>query len=200
MYRYIDRIAMVSSGGHNFTPASQEVMEWMNKIQEWNPKYFTLSHIPVKYRTFVSKFLRRVIIARMAESPDLASAYHRKLREAYETEEKLRDAEVVSRSEEHLARLLDEVESKLSESTYLTGDEFSLADVMLIPVLARLSLLDLEETYIISRPNIAEYWFMVKQRPSYKKVIGRYFDGWRRQNMLIKTWCYLRVRTMLRRY
>ncbi|KAL3504288.1 hypothetical protein ACH5RR_034129 [Cinchona calisaya] len=198
--KYIERIALVSSGGDDATLSSQEVMEWMNKIQEWDPNYFTLFHIPVKYRVFVSKFLRRVIIARMAESPDLASAYHRKLREAYETEEKLRNAEVLRRSEEHLARLLDEVETKLGETSYLIGEEFTLADVMLIPVLARLVLLNLEESYINSRPNLVEYWNMVKQRPSYKKVIGRYFDGWRRHNTLMRTWCFLQIRNMLQRY
>lgn len=198
--KYIERIALVSSGGGDVALSSQEVMEWMNKIQEWDPTHFTLSHVPVKYRVFVSKFLRRVIIARMAESPDLASAYHRKLREAYETEEKLRNAEVLRRSEENLIKLLDEVETKLGETSYLVGEEFTLADVMLIPVLARLVLLNLEEHYINCRPNIVEYWKMVKKRPSYKKVIARYFDGWKRHKTLLRTWCFLHIRSVLRRY
>lgn len=198
--QYIERIAMVSSGGANLIVSSREVVEWMHKIQEWNPKFFTLSHVPEKYRMFVSKFVRRVVIARMAESPDLASAYHRKLRDAYETEDKLRNLEVLRRNEEHLARLLDEVEAKLSETSYLAGDEFTLADVMLIPVLARLVLLKLEDEYINSRPNVAEYWSVVQQRPSYKKVIGRYFNGWNRYKTLIKTWCFVRIRSALKRY
>lgn len=172
----------------------------MQKIQEWNPKFFTLSHIPEKYRLSVSKFIRRVIIARMAESPDLASAYHRKLKDAYETEDKLKDPEVIKRSKEHLIRLLDEVETRLKETAYLGGAEFSMADVMLIPVLARLVLLNLEDEYISSRPNIAKYWVLVQQRPSHRKVIGKYFNGWRKYKTLIKTWCFVRFRTLLRRY
>nr|GMD85213.1 glutathione S-transferase TCHQD [Ipomoea batatas]GMD94172.1 glutathione S-transferase TCHQD [Ipomoea batatas]GME03160.1 glutathione S-transferase TCHQD [Ipomoea batatas] len=199
--QYIERIAeKVSSGGIDLNVSNQEVVEWMHKIQEWDPKYFTLYHVPVKYRLYVSKFLRRVIIARMAECPDLASSYHRKLREAYETEEKLGNAEVVRRSEEHLVKLLDEVEGKLSEASYLTGEEFSLADVMLIPILARLEVLNLELEFINTRPNLSDYWAVVKQRPSYKKVIGRYFDGWKRQKTLLKTWCFVQVRSMLQRY
>lgn len=172
----------------------------MHKIQEWNPKYFTLSHVPVHYRMFVSKFIRRVIIARMAEAPDLASSYHSKLRTAYETEEKLRNAEVLKHSEEDLVKLLDEVETKLSATLYLAGEEFSLADVMLIPLLARLVLLKLEDKYINNRPHIMEYWHVVQQRASYQKVIGMYFSGWRRQKTLMKTWCFLRIRSMLKRY
>ncbi|XP_009591544.1 glutathione S-transferase TCHQD isoform X1 [Nicotiana tomentosiformis] len=199
--QYIERIAeKVSSGGNNLNLSSREVVEWMHKIQEWDSMYFTLFHVPDKYRLYVSKFLRRVIIARMAESPDLASAYHCKLRDAYDTDDKLKNADVLRRCEDHLVRLLDEVEVKLGETSYLAGEEFSLADVVLIPVLARLQLLNLEDEYINSRPNTADYWMLVKQRPSYKKVIGRYFDGWKRRKTLLKTWCFIRIRSMLRKY
>ncbi|XVF39251.1 hypothetical protein PTKIN_Ptkin01aG0020300 [Pterospermum kingtungense] len=197
---YIERIAVVSVGNHGIAFSSEEVIEWMRKVQEWNPKYFTLSHIPNKYRLFASKFIRKVVIARMAESPGLASAYHSKLREAYETEEKLKNPDVQKRSKDHLVQLLDEVETKLNETTYLVGDEFTMADVMLIPVLARLVLLNLEDEYINCRPNIAEYWSLVQKRPSYKKVIGKYFNGWRKRKTLMKTWCILHIRNWLKRY
>lgn len=198
--QYIERIATVSSGGGDIVISDEDTLDWMKKIQEWDTKFFLLSHVPEKYRLFVSKFFRRVVIARMADSPDLASSYHRKLREEYETEEKLGNAEVLRRSEEQLVRILDDVEKKLSETSYLMGEEFTMGDIMLIPVLARLELLSLENEYINSRPNIVEYWSMVKQRPSYKKVIGRYFNGWRRYKTLFKTWCFLQIRSLLRRY
>lgn len=198
--QYIERIAAVSSIGDDKNLSTREVLEWMHKIQEWNPKYFTLSHVPEKHRLHVSKFIRQVIIARMAEFPDLASAYHLRLRHEYDTEEKLKDPEVIRRSEEHLVRLLDEVETQLNDTPYLAGDEFTMADVMLIPILARLELLKLENEYIYTRPNIAEYWKMVQQRPSYKRVIGKYFDGWRRQKTLTKTWCFIHMRSLLKKY
>lgn len=200
IFRYIERISLVSSGADDMSLSSREVVEWMQRIQQWNPEYFTLAYVPEKYRLYISKFRRRVIIARMAESPDLASAYHRKLKEAYETEDKLKNPGVVEQSKEHLVRLLDEVETKLNETTYLAGEEFTMADVMLIPLLSRLVLLDLEEEYISCRPNIADYWVLVQQRPSYKMVIGKYFNGWRRYKTLIKTWCFVRMRSLLRRY
>lgn len=196
----MERIAVVSSGGDNVAFSTREVIEWMQKIQEWNSKYFTLLHIPEKYRNYVSKFIRRVVIARMAESPDLAGAYHRKLKEAYEMEEKLKNPDTLKREKEHLIRLLDEVETQLNETAYLAGEEFTMADVMFIPLLGRLALLNLEEEHIRNRPNIAEYWILVQQRPSYKKVIGKHFNGWRRYKTLMKTWFLVRARTMLRRF
>ncbi|PRQ19559.1 putative glutathione transferase [Rosa chinensis] len=74
--------------GRNMNASSQSncntpVTEWMDRIQQWNPKFFTLDHIPDKYFRSVSKFLRRVVMARMEESPDLAGAYHGKLQEVY---------------------------------------------------------------------------------------------------------------------
>ncbi|QHO29956.1 Glutathione S-transferase TCHQD [Arachis hypogaea] len=145
--QYIERIAVVSAGSENISTSGREVIEWMQKIQEWDPKFFSLSHIPEKYRIYVSKFIRRVVIAHVAR-----------------------------RSEEHLVRLLDEVERQLGETPYLAGQDFTMADVVLIPVLARLVLLDLEKVYITNRPNIAEYWVLVQQRPSYKKVIVHEFE------------------------
>ncbi|KAK9162422.1 hypothetical protein Syun_003324 [Stephania yunnanensis] len=198
--QYIERVTIVSSGFERNLISSREVTDWMHKIQSWNPKYFTLSHIPEKYRVFVSKFIRRVVIARMAESPDLASVYHSKLKEAYETEDNMKNSDLLRQSEEELVQLLDEVEIQLSATTYLAGEQFTMADVMLIPVLARIALLDLEEEYIGSRPKIVEYWNLVTKRPSYKVVIGKYFSGWRKYKTLLKTWFFVHVRHLLKKY
>ncbi|KAF9625532.1 hypothetical protein IFM89_023843 [Coptis chinensis] len=108
----------------------------------------------------------------MAESPDLASVYHLKLKDAYE------DPDALKESEEQLVQLLGEVELQLNETYYLVGDEFSMVDVMLIPLLALIELLGLEVDYIVNRPKIAEYWLLVKQRPSYKALIGNLFGLW----------------------
>lgn len=198
--RYIERVATVSFIGDNIKESTEEIIEWMDKIQAWTPKIFTLSHVPANHCIQVSRFIRQVVIARMAESPDLASAYHQKLREAYETEENLRNQEVIRQSKEHLIKLLDEADEKLSHTAHLGGEEFSMADVMFIPLLARLAILDLEDEYINSRSNIAEYWVMAKQRPSYKKVIGRYFSGWRKYKTLIRTWGFVKIRSLLKKY
>ncbi|KAK8948587.1 Glutathione S-transferase TCHQD [Platanthera zijinensis] len=198
MFRYIERVAVSLNGGDS--TISEEIMLWMQQIEEWNPKFFTLSHVPNKYRLFISKFVRRVVIARMAEAPDIASVYHVKLREAYETEDKLKDPDIVKQSVEKLTALLDEAETRLKETKYLAGDEFTLADSMFIPLLVRLTLLNLEKEFIFVRPRLAEYHNIVKQRSSYKVVIGRYFSGWRKYKTLMKTICFLCIRNMFRKY
>ncbi|KAJ0973191.1 hypothetical protein J5N97_021150 [Dioscorea zingiberensis] len=197
--QYIDRLAVSLSGEVNVS-GEEKIIEWMQKIDGWNPKMFTLSHIPDKYRKFVSKFIRRVIIARMAESPDLASSYHMKLRDAYETEDKLKDPDTVQESEEKLVRILDDAEMQLNETKYIAGEEFTLADSMFVPVLVRITLLNHEEEYINCRPNITAYYKLVKHRASYKVVIGKHFSGWRKHRMLLKTLCFICIRILFRGY
>jgi hypothetical protein len=71
---------------------------------------------------------------------------------------------------------------------------------MFIPILARITLLDLHEEYISCRPRVLEYHTLVKQRHSYKVVIGKYFNGWKKYHTLFKTSFFLCVRTLFRKY
>ncbi|TQE06828.1 hypothetical protein C1H46_007545 [Malus baccata] len=56
-----------------------------------------------------------------AQAADLAPAYRTKLDQVYETEDKLKDPAVLKQNKEQLIRLLDQVETKLNESAYLTS-------------------------------------------------------------------------------
>ncbi|KAH9326596.1 hypothetical protein KI387_006774, partial [Taxus chinensis] len=174
------------------------MLAWMQKIDGWNPKLFTLSNIPHKYILFFSRFKRRVVIARMAQSPDLANKYHLKLRETYATEEQLKDQDSVNQSIEQLIVLLDDAETQLTESEFLAGKEFSMADAMFVPILARIELLDKENEYIGSRTHLLDYWNRVKQRPSYGAVIGKYFSGWRKYKTFISTYSRVWIRNLFK--
>ncbi|XP_074560648.1 glutathione S-transferase TCHQD [Curcuma longa] len=196
--QYIENLSVSLNGEDN--PTNTMVTEWIERIDLWSPKIFTLAHVPEKYRLFVSKFVRRVVIARMVQAPDLASVYHLKLREAYGTEEKLKNPENLKQSEEKLCHLLDDAEIQLGITKYLAGEDYTMADSMFIPVLARIVLLDLEEEFITCRPNVSAYYNMVKKRPSFKKVIAKYFQGWRKYKTLLRTWCFLHIRDLFRRY
>jgi len=136
----------------------------------------------------------------MAESPDFAREYHLKLRDAYATEEQLKDQDAVNQSKEQLINLLDDADNQLAESTYLLGEEFSMADAMFVPILARIEVLNKGDEYISSRTHLSDYWIRVKKRPSYHAVIGKYFSGWRKFRTLYSTYCVVWVRNLFRRY
>lgn len=112
----------------------------------------------------------------------------------------MRDLDTVQESEEKLIRLLDDAEMQLEETRYIAGDEFTLADTMFVPVLVRITLLNLEEEYINCRPKVMEYYQLVKHRNSYKVVIGKYFSGWRKHRTILKTLCFICIRSLFRAY
>lgn len=72
---------------------------------------------------------------------------------------------------EHAGRMLDIVESRLSESPYLVGREFTLADLCYMPYLQGLS--GARSAPILhARPNIVAWWEKLRTRPSWLRVMG----------------------------
>lgn len=179
---------------------NERMLTWMQRINGWKPKLFTLSHIPHKYIQFFSRFNRQVAIARMAKNPDLANKYHLKLRDAYATEEQLKDQEAVNQSKTQLINLLDDAEIQLAESDFLAGSAFSMADAMFVPILGRIELLNMENELINSRKHILDYWNRVKKRRSYNTVIGKFFSGWKKYIILCSTYTSVWIRDQFKRY
>ncbi|KAM1774463.1 hypothetical protein ACFX1R_045863 [Malus domestica] len=50
--QYVERIWLVSSGEENIASSGGEVAAWMHRIKQWNPNFFTLSHIPKRHRDY----------------------------------------------------------------------------------------------------------------------------------------------------
>jgi glutathione S-transferase len=58
-------------------------------------------------------------------------------------------------------------------SDWLVQDMFSLAEINLAPMVARLEYLQLLDMWLDQRPDVAAWWHRVKERPSYQsEVIG----------------------------
>ncbi|KAH9326209.1 hypothetical protein KI387_006387, partial [Taxus chinensis] len=99
MIQYIDSVKEPLGGA---AVDRDKMLEWMKWIDRWNPKLFTLSHVPRKYRLFFSRFQRRAAITRMAECSDLIDKYRLKLQSAYATEEQLKDEDLMNNTKEQL--------------------------------------------------------------------------------------------------
>lgn len=185
-------------GGFNVN--KEKVQEWMHRIDDWDPKLFTLSHIPLKVRTYFGRFKRRVIIARMARNPAFASNFRSKLQRGYATDEMMKDTEALEANKMQLERLLDMAEEQLESTDYLAGESFTMADVMFLPLLGWMELLKVDREYIHKRQNLSRYWARVKRRPSYKVVIGQYFGGLNKYKTLFITSINVGFRTLVRKY
>ncbi|ESW18986.1 hypothetical protein PHAVU_006G087500 [Phaseolus vulgaris] len=83
---------------------------------------------------------------------------------------KVGDLALAKKGEEDIGKVLDVYESRLSESTYLAGDHFSLADLSHLPGLGHL----IEEAklghLVTQRKNVNAWWEKISSRPAWKKL------------------------------
>lgn len=67
-------------------------------------------------------------------------------------------------------KVLTEMEATLSQSPWLAGEEFSLADIAIIPYVTRLDRLGLGGMWA-DRPNVAKWFAAMQTRPSFTSAI-----------------------------
>ncbi|XP_072968748.1 uncharacterized protein [Typha angustifolia] len=88
------------------------------------------------------------------------------------------DRALIDQSEQRLAKVLDVYEQRLSESRYLAGNEFTLADLSHLPnshYLAESS----EWAYLFQkRKNVQRWWELISHRPSWTKVVDKLNEVW----------------------
>ncbi|CAN1351872.1 Glutathione S-transferase F9 [Linum perenne] len=77
-----------------------------------------------------------------------------------------------------LAKVLDIYEERLSESKYLAGDFFSLADLSHLPFTQYLVGPIGKEYMIKSRKHVSEWWDDISGRESWKRVLELESRGW----------------------
>jgi len=65
---------------------------------------------------------------------------------------------------------LGEMEAGLQKTGWLAGDRYSLADIALMPYLARFDMLGME-SFWSGRPALADWLARIKARPAYTKVL-----------------------------
>lgn len=71
-------------------------------------------------------------------------------------------------------RMFGEMEEALSDHRpWLVGQNFSLADINVIPFAARLDYLAILDVWINDRPLVAAWWQKVKSRPSFASAIAK---------------------------
>ena len=80
------------------------------------------------------------------------------------------DSRFVKDAVEHHERLLTWIDDAMKGGPHLAGDNYSLADVAVIPHILRLELVQLSRMWD-RRPNVASWWERVRQRPSTETAI-----------------------------
>ncbi|BAT96904.1 hypothetical protein LR48_Vigan11g157100 [Vigna angularis] len=84
------------------------------------------------------------------------------------------DPKAVKENEEKLEKVLDIYEKRLSETKYLAGDFFSLADLNHLQFTSYL-VNEMERGFMVrERKNVSRWWDDISSRPSWKKVLQTY--------------------------
>lgn len=81
------------------------------------------------------------------------------------------DQGVIRQNEEKLKKVLDVYETRLGESRFLAGDEFSLADLSHLPNGHYLVNATDRGELFTSRNNVGRWWTDISTRDSWEKVV-----------------------------
>lgn len=135
---------------------------WMKTVDETvhtSLRPLSFMHFALPFAQSLQDDSLQAITARMAKK-DLAEVWQRVARSPYS------DDELAA----YLAKVqavLDRMEAALKQSPWLAGDEFSLADLAMIPYFRRMQQLDKQALWQGTRPRVAGWLKRVESRPSF---------------------------------
>jgi glutathione S-transferase len=64
------------------------------------------------------------------------------------------------------------METQLTDTAYLAGDNYSLADAAITPFLERMKDLACDGWWLANRPAVSDWWDRIQSRDSYDQVLG----------------------------
>src|ERR687896_1620189 len=73
-------------------------------------------------------------------------------------------------------QLLDDMETALADSTWLAGNEFSLADIGYAPYITRLDHLQMQFLWD-NRPHIPAWYDRLRERRGYVEALEKWFNA-----------------------
>lgn len=157
-------------------PELQEKMtNWINLQNDFAMREFMYAN----YKGIDGLVLRRsvqikekIIPQLIQNNPDLKKQYQTKLEDIKGWNQTLREKQQISLINAKIETILDQLEEQLSQSEWLCGSTYSLADIVWTTVLTcleELKFADLSQG--TKRPAIATYFQRLKNRPSFQVAI-----------------------------
>jgi glutathione S-transferase len=141
---------------------------WMKKIDDYlHPACSTVSYA-IAFRESLLKKPKEEVEARFAAMPD--PVYRERQRLAVEEGV---EAPHVLPALRHFDVYIGEMEKTLSQSPYLAGDDYSLADIAVTPYIVRAEMLAMDGLWA-DRPHMADWYRRVRVRPNFEPGINKY--------------------------
>jgi glutathione S-transferase len=114
----------------------------------------------------------------MKRHPELAAIYRDKLEEIERLDRVITQPDKARELVDEFDVLLDGLERHLADQPWLAGDQYTLADAVWTPVIARLEHVGFARIMAAHRhPNIAAWYARLRERPSWDAMIRRLTVG-----------------------
>ncbi|GBF89455.1 TCHQD class glutathione S-transferase [Raphidocelis subcapitata] len=174
---FVDKLGGAPLGGAGAD--RKLVASWIAKVDAWDGNLYAAGNAPsaAKLLGSITAFKIKFAEARAKENPELAGTYAKKIAGMKAADAEGRDAAAVEANRRQLAALLDEAEAQLTKTPFLAGSDYSMADVMMTPVIFRTGVAGQTKDLLAPRPKVSDYWDRLKARPSYQKVFGPALSG-----------------------
>lgn len=149
------------------------VEKWYKFVgEEWDANLYAFTAVPGPAK-IASEFKVNVAKAQKQRYPELADEYQKRVDMFSRYTRESGDEGVKKSLEATLASALSDAETQLKSTRFVAGDAFSMADVILVTILARMDNVGRQAAYM-ARPAIVKYFEEAKKRNSYKVAIGDY--------------------------
>ncbi len=153
------------------TPDQEDAIDAMNHWIE------VLESIPIRELSYgaenqrdmghrVNKMRLRNLETRQQMNPGMSAIYANKIEDIRGFSERSIDAELVDDHRSNVAKHLDDLNTLLQDKTWITGEQYSLADTVWTVAVARFKMLNLAP--LAGRPALTEWYARVKARPSFE--------------------------------
>ena len=186
--RYIDR----NFAGPSLIPEDEEknklMHHWLDAQDQFPIRGLTYGNVKgVLGKLVRSDTPKRIgkIQRLLRENPDLAADYKAKLRDAEQWIDEQSNTTVVNKINTEMESLLDQLGQQVKVRKWIVGDEFTLADIAWMTILARIDFIGLAPVMWGGgkRPAVKEYYERLKKVPGFDSEITHYqnhFDMFKR--------------------
>jgi glutathione S-transferase len=144
-----------------------KVKEWVDLMADWDGNMYMAAHSPAGAKKVLGKlneFKVKYAEARAKEVPHLAEVYQKKIQQLshVDTESDIHENNI------ELDAIMDKAEQVLANQPYLCGSAYSMADLILTPMVYRVFAAG--QNCLNGRKNLGNWFTRMKQRPSYEKT------------------------------
>lgn len=165
---YVDEVAPAPALSPSTSAGKALMRSWMRYFEEVP----TVAIRVPSFNTLFAKPLSRIpddAYAAMTERMPLRRSFYQKMREGKDGFDQSTFNDSIARLDQTLVR----VNAALAHGPWIVGEQFSIADIVLIPTIVRMEDIGLADMWA-NFPNILDWYTQVQDRPSFDKA---FFKG-----------------------